>query len=490
MFSHNSIRGVGDVLGIKNVSEGALEEISKVAEKRLRILVEDAMQYRKHSNRKQLTRADIDLALRKNNVPPLYGHNSTVPQKFKSVQMENKETVYFLKDDVVKLEDVISAPLPPCPVEPTFTVHWLAVNGKQPSIPQNASAAELREALSKLLGDGNKGKKRLATHGAEANGVKTTVKHVLSREQQRYFEKVTTAVMKTENLSDLDVKLKQACYTSVRCDEGLHQLTPYFTQFIADGVRNNTRNLPALTCLMQLTECLLKSPYLHVDPYLHQLMPSVLTCIVGKFLCAGPSEDHWGLRQFSCRLIALVCSKYGHAYTNLQPRITKTLVRALLDPSCPLPTHYGSIVGLSAFGQHVTGTLIIPNVELYLSLLTKVLEDANPTKRAEAINCFMALRDAVGQYLRKEQRQGISLLLGTKTPVVAAAAAASTPISQDTKSMDTKEDGVSAEASAAVEHINTTVLRLFDESLQSFLYLPDKVPQDMTPAFNLPTTFI
>ena len=31
--------------------------------------------------------------------------------------------------------------------------------------------------------------------------------------------------------------------------------------------------------------------------YLHQLLPGVLTCVVGKRLASGPAEDHWSLRD-------------------------------------------------------------------------------------------------------------------------------------------------------------------------------------------------
>jgi len=80
--------------------------------------------------------------------------------------------------------------------------------------------------------------------------------------------------------------------------------------------------------------------------------------------------------DYSAELVATICSKYakqhaisssivaqeqnthtlderyakyrfGGAYQNLQPRVTKTLLHAFLDPKKPLTTHYGAIVGLS-----------------------------------------------------------------------------------------------------------------------------------------------
>lgn len=35
---------------------------------------------------------------------------------------------------------LIDEPLPPCPVEVTVVPHWLAINGVQPAVPENAAA--------------------------------------------------------------------------------------------------------------------------------------------------------------------------------------------------------------------------------------------------------------------------------------------------------------------------------------------------------------
>eukprot|EP00959_Pyramimonas_sp_CCMP1952_P115617 2416907-Pyramimonas_sp.AAC.3 len=77
---------------------------------------------------------------------------------------------------------------------------------------------------------------------------------------------------------------------------------------------------------------------------LFTLSPGLLTLFLTLFVRAEcrPLQDHWRLRDYSASTLALVCGRFGPAYPNIQPRVTRTLVRAFLDPARPLATHYGA----------------------------------------------------------------------------------------------------------------------------------------------------
>ena len=141
--------------------------------------------------------------------------------------------------------------------------------------------------------------------------------------------------------------LREAALSAVVQGAGLQQLLPYLVHFITDEVAHNLRNLPALHSALQLSAALLTSKSLYIEPYLHQLLPSLLTCLLGRHLCAEPSEEHWTLRHQASNLISLVCQRFGATYAALQPRVTRTLLGALLDVQRPLTTHYGAIIGLA-----------------------------------------------------------------------------------------------------------------------------------------------
>ena len=60
-----------------------------------------------------------------------------------------------------------------------------------------------------------------------------------------------------------------------------------------------------------------------------------------------------------------VC-RFGQVYSNLQSRLTKTLLNAFLDPKKAMTQHYGAIQGLAALGPTVVccSSLLYTTMEL------------------------------------------------------------------------------------------------------------------------------
>lgn len=138
-------------------------------------------------------------------------------------------------------------------------------------------------------------------------------------------------------------------------------------------------------------------------------MPILLTCLVGKKLCKSPRENHWKLRDFSASIIAYICNQYGAIYHTLQPRITKTLLHAFLDPLRPRTTHYGAIVGIGALGPSVTQLLLLEpvqnsNVAAFYRLLEPDLRSNDHMARFEAQMCFSALLEACSSFFIRLSR--------------------------------------------------------------------------------------
>lgn len=383
-----TIEVIAQSIGITNLSSDVALALAPDVEYRVREIMQEAIKCMRHSKRTVLTTDDVDSALSLRNVEPIYGFASGDPLRFK--RAVGHKDLFYIDDKDVEFKDVIEAPLPKAPLDTAVVAHWLAIEGVQPAIPENAPVEAL-VAPSEI---------KKFEHSKEDGipvDIKLPVKHVLSRELQLYFEKITELIV-----SRSDSILFKEALISLATDSGLHPLVPYFTFFIADEVTRSLNDLSLLFALMRVVRSLLQNPHIHIEPYLHQLMPPIFTCLVVKRLGRRFIDNHWELRDFTANLVASICKRYGHTYHNLQTRVTKTLLNAFLDPKKAMTQHYGGIQGLAALGPNVVRLLILPNLQTYLQLLEPEMqlgEQKNEMKRQEAWRVYGALLHAAGQCL-------------------------------------------------------------------------------------------
>lgn len=369
----------------------------------------------KHAKRSRLLPNDINAALRLRNVAPVYGfgrapkvstndQNLSAPTQSNSpskpansfsdagggarfTQVDGTPDLFFVEDNEVNVKSLIQAPLPPVPLEVTVSAHWLAVDASQPTIPQNpAKRVQPIVQNSELEANQPPLKKR-----AVETEVKPIIKHDLSRELQLYFEEVTGSLF-SDNPPQLE-----ACLTSVARGPGLAQLLPYFTQFIFKTVTKSMHNLPLLFSLMRLVNAILDNEVFQLDSYLQQLLPAIVTCLVGKRLCSSPRQNHWALRDYAAKIVQRICFRYGKKYSNVQPRFTRTVTDALSDVKRPLTTHYGAIVGLASLGGQVIDVILVPKLAGYAKKIKALLSNpkTRPVRRLEASKVFGAMAWAV-----------------------------------------------------------------------------------------------
>jgi transcription initiation factor TFIID subunit 6 len=231
----------------------------------------------------------------------------------------------------------------------------------------------------------------VALSGQDNSSVKPLVKHILSSEIQLYFERITTAI-----LEDRHEETRNAAFNSVRTDPGLHQLVPYFIQFIADKITHHSRELFTLTQMLNLAHALLQNQSLFIEPYIGALVPTVLTCLVGKHLGSqsDPVPAVFALRDLAASLVIEVARKHSKQSTTLKPRLARTLLKAFLDPNRSLGAHYGAIMGLQGLvGSEGLRLLILPNLKEYDAVLREGLADE--AKRPETEMVALALLRAV-----------------------------------------------------------------------------------------------
>ncbi|CAO2165085.1 unnamed protein product [Urochloa humidicola] len=383
-----TIEVIAQSVGIPSLGPDVAAALAPDVEFRLREIMQESIKCMRHAKRTVLTADDVDSALSLRNVEPVYGFASGDPLRFK--RAVGHKDLFYLDDREVDFKEIIEAPLPKAPLDTAVVAHWLAIEGVQPAIPENPPIDAIVPPAE------NKRSEHAKDDGLPVD-VKLPVKHVLSRELQMYFDKIAELTM-----SRSDTPLFKEALVSLAKDSGLHPLVPYFSYFIADEVTRSLGDLPVLLALMRVVRSLLHNPHIHIEPYLHQLMPSMITCIVAKRLGHRLSDNHWELRDFSANLVALVCRRFGHVYHNLQNRLTKTLIHAFLDPLKSLTQHYGAVQGISALGPSAIRLLLLPNLVTYMQLLEPELQlekQKNEMKRKEAWRVYGALLCAAGKCL-------------------------------------------------------------------------------------------
>ncbi|KAJ9537656.1 hypothetical protein OSB04_030389 [Centaurea solstitialis] len=387
-----TVEVISQSIGISNLSSDAALALAPDVEYRMREIMQEAIKCMHHSKRTTLTTDDVDSALSMRNVEPIYGLASGDPLRFKRA-LGHKD-LFYIDDKDVDFKDVIEAPLPKAPLDTSVFCHWLAIEGVQPAIPENAPV-EVIAALPET-------KKAEQKKDELPIDIRLPVKHVLSRELQLYFNKITELAV-----SMPDTPLFKEALTSLATDSGLHPLVPYFTCFIEDEVARGLNDFQLLFALMRLVWSLLQNPHIHVEPYSKSellISPAPIDAACCNMCCSkkvrkSNCDNHWELRDFTANLVATICKRFGHNYSSLQKRLTKTLLKSFLDQKRTLTQHYGAIQGLAALGPDVVRSLLLPNLKTYLCFLEEMLIENQKKEmtRHEAWRVYGALLRAAGR---------------------------------------------------------------------------------------------
>ncbi|KAF1847988.1 Arf-domain-containing protein [Cucurbitaria berberidis CBS 394.84] len=415
VWNPDNVRDVAESVGVASLADNVVDELARDVDFRLAQVLEEALKFMRHGKRTTLSTQDISNALKVLNVEPLYGYESTRPLRFGEASLGPGQPLYYVEDEEVDFEKLINAPLPKVPREITFTAHWLAVEGVQPSIPQNPTTNS-----ADLLPKGPNANPHLAAaNGLDNVNVKPLVKHVLSKESQELFNKLSGALTDETN-----IEWQNAALAAIRTEPGIHQLITYLLSFIAEKVTHNMKNLFVLDQMMKATEALLDNRAIYLDPYVAYMVPPVLTCCTGKSLGPiaqqapsnassetlngngvngyGPSSfDHFKLRDDAASILSRICQKHSTSNQGLKSRIARTCLKQFMDVGKTAGTHYGALRALlSITGLEGLKMLILPNLKMYNDdFLTAKLADESTRRDAEKVvevfaGAFKTLNDS------------------------------------------------------------------------------------------------
>jgi len=177
------------------------------------------------------------------------------------------------------------------------------------------------------------------------------VKQVLSRELQLYYVRLTSSLLPPSS----DMPKRTAALASLRSDAGLQALLPYLVRWVAEGVVNALKEGSQaesegkeLEVLLDVISSILDNNTLFVEPYLHQILPPILSILLNSSL---PPSHATLLRTSAAQTLSKLLTQHSTTYPSLSPRIMKTLLLALISPGKSHGTREGAIRGLVGVGK-------------------------------------------------------------------------------------------------------------------------------------------
>ncbi|KAF8505367.1 TATA box binding protein associated factor-domain-containing protein [Hysterangium stoloniferum] len=370
IYKPESIKDIAESLGINNLSDHVASALASDVEYRIHQVVEEASRFMRHARRTTLMPSDIDHALRVLNIEPLYGHSPAHPPRFRKVLVPSSGPVYFVEDEELDFDKVLKEEKIFLPKGVSWTAHWLAVEGVQPLIPENppsiprSDETAEQQIVNGQTQNGAGGSQFPPTPPSPSRptpqSVKRTsnkqslVKHVLSRELQLYYNRLTGSLIPPPT----DQAKRSAALASLRIDAGLQSLLPYLVRWVAEGVVNSLKaglsteaEGRTLEVWLEVLGALLENSNFFIEPYLHQILPPLLSILLTATL---PPSHSTPLRTLAAQTLSRLLTAHSTTYPSLSPRLMKTLLLALISPGKSKGTREGAVRGLMGVGKEAT----------------------------------------------------------------------------------------------------------------------------------------
>lgn len=373
--------------------------------------------------------------------------------------MSEANKIYFVQNETVNLSNLIKLGerrLPKVPTKPFYKTHWLAIDGIQPSIPENPlydADIEQTDSLSVSKKGDNRVSKPAQGNGDADEISEEMMKLNLPEELSVYFAKVTTTISTYRRLS-LSPSLSQPTFRhninieaeiilhSLQVDPNLKPLLPFLIRFACQQIRGCLQPKKAvledaasdrvgqLFGALRLIRSLLLNRCFSAENFMTEILSHILSCLVNKSLGrqspTGPPDKaaqlHWSVRDYASKIIRLICDRYKFVDLDIQPRILRSLTTELtssvrknlhhmtdlekLYRKGVLRLQYGILVALTSMRQLVIQTYVLPQAVYFLETYRKAMTVKTSSSRLDAswhqrkeepLRCYSAVLTSVGK---------------------------------------------------------------------------------------------
>ena len=258
-------------------------------------------------------------------------------------RLPGDDDTWFIEDTDINISEFLTTKLE-VPQNYSLHSHWLAIEGKVPNIPENEG-----ENVEDIINE-------------KAVESEVDIKHQLSLEQQIYYNTVLEALSTGHKLEGILESLKN--------DSSLNRLIPYITRSMFALVMES-ETLDTLERGVKILEALSLNSYINLEPYLHQIVPTLLSALMRADLL---DDRHWAFRKNASKTIAKVCEHFNDYYEDLEARVRTLYVKVLQDFDKHPVCHYAAVQGISAFGTICVKNLLVPLLSEYFNELDRKLQ--------------------------------------------------------------------------------------------------------------------
>ncbi|WVQ96401.1 hypothetical protein IAU59_003506 [Kwoniella sp. CBS 9459] len=361
IYPSDSVVEVAQSLPIDPLAQGTAELLAGDVEYRIHLILQEAKKFMTHGKRRTLLPEDVEYAMEALNVEPVLIPSRPLPiPQFQAIPIPSSsshpQNLYHAPDDEIDFASYLKQPLPAGVASSggvKWKAHWLAVEGVQPAIPENPTPVQ------------RAGPSRPPT---ASTSLRPQARAHLPQELQLYFTRLTTALVPpSPTTPETETERHRlAALASLRSDVAVAGILVYVVKWISESIAKCLM-APTGTIghLIDSVDALLSNESLFVEPYMHQLLPPLLSIILTVPLGPHPPSSSssqpssYDLRLHASQILGRIAEKYGKTYAGLLPRLVSTLTKALHSPPFPSPLgasnppagrYEGALLALSCLG--------------------------------------------------------------------------------------------------------------------------------------------
>ena len=182
----------------------------------------------------------------------------------------------------------------------------------------------------------------------------------LTKKQQSFY-KYFTMIFERGNEFE-----QNACLEIISEDNGISFLIPYMILYLTQFFSSKKQMITKIKLAIKFILAIILNNFHNVQPFIHQILPMLLQCLIGKQAVANRNETH-DVRYLCAKIIAYIFQRSGQKNASLQSKIVFLLTKNLLNSFNNIDDLFGAIIGLAMIGIHSFELYLIPFLDLIIN---------------------------------------------------------------------------------------------------------------------------